>query len=522
MPTATRSAAGSLAPAPRPRVGTSSTKSLRLLACTLVIVAAALLAPGAASASKSQLSLIQDDRELLSGGNPGGSMAEIANLGVDVVRTNIIFYKIYKTPSDRKRPAGFDAADPNSPQYDWSKMDTLVRLANDHGLRILGTITGPGPHFSTRSPKSCRAVPCTRNPSPRDFGKFAAAVAKRYRGQIDYYSIYNEPNLENWLTPQQKRPGIGKVQTEAVLYRKLFIAAYNSIAKFDRARRNKVMFGEVAAISEPLPLLNAALCLDVRGNKFRGRQARRHGCSGKVKKLNIGGFAVHPYNSGAYGTPRSKTRSKYALPMAYMPRLHRLIDRAKKLGRITRRAPILSTEFGFQSKPPDRLASSLAKQAQFINEADRLFYGDKRVIMVGQYELSDEPRVDIFNTGLRFADTKGRGKKPSYEAYQVPLVVTRLSSRKVEVYGQVRPGGAASVQLQVLTGGDFRRVRSVRTSRRGMFKVNVTRKNAGRSVWRLASSAPSGAAHHEPHHEARQEAALLQELVPSSSARVAA
>ena len=36
-------------------------------------------------------------------------------LGVDVVRTNVIFYKVYNQPSQRKRPAGFDAADPNSP-----------------------------------------------------------------------------------------------------------------------------------------------------------------------------------------------------------------------------------------------------------------------------------------------------------------------------------------------------------------------------------------------------------------------
>ena len=480
MPTATRSAA-------------------RLLACTLVLAAAALMAPGAASANRSQLSLIQDDRELLgsSGQDPASSMAEIANLGVDVVRTNIIYYKIYKTPSDRKRPAGFDAADPNSPQYDWSNMDRLVQLANDNGLRVLGTITIPGPHFTTKNPGRCRAVPCPRNPKPADFGKFAAAVAKRYKGQIDYYSIVNEPNLENWLQPQQTKPGIGKVQHEAVIYRKLFLAAYKSIARFDPARRNKVMFGEVAAISEPLPLLYGALCLDVNGNKFRGRQAKRHGCAGKVKRLNIGGFAVHPYNSGAYGTPRSKTRSRFALPMAYMPRLHRLIDRAKKLGRITRRAPILSTEFGFQSKPPERgaagrFAPTLVEQARYINELDRLFYADRRVIMVGQYELTDPPELDVFNTGLRFAEVDGREAKPSYEAYRVPLVVSRLSANRVEVYGQVRPGGSASVQLQVLKNGAFSAVRSVRTSSRGMFKVNVSRKKAARLTWRLAASTPNG------------------------------
>lgn len=472
-----------------------NTKRLRLLACALVMTALTLIAPSAASASKNQLSLIQDDRELLgnSGQDPAETMAEIANLGADVLRTNIIFYKIYKTPFDRKAPAGFNAADPNSPQYDWSRTDRLVQLARDNGLQVLATITGPGPHFSTEKPSRCRGVPCAKNPKIATFGQFAAAVAKRYKGKFTYYSIYNEPNLEGWIEPQQKKPGIGKVQTEGVIYRKLFIAAYKSIAKFDPARRNKVAFGEVAAISEPLAMLNASLCLDVKGNKFTGKQAKRHGCAGKVPKLNIGAFAVHPYNFGAYGTPQSKVQSRYALPLAYMPRLHKLIDRAKKLGRITRRAPIFSTEFGFQSKPPDRLAKSLALQARYINESDRLFYADPRVTMVGQYELSDEPRVDIFNTGLRFADTKGRGEKPSYDAYRVPLVVSKLSSNKVEVYGQVRPGGSKSAQIQVLKNGSFSAVRSVKTSSRGMFKVNVTRKNAAKLTWRLASSDSNGA-----------------------------
>jgi len=473
-----------------------STTSLRLLACTLVVAVAALVAPGAASAGKNQLSLIQEDRELLGsspGRDPADTMAEIASLGVDVIRTNIIFYKVYRDPSARQRPDGFDAANPDSPEYNWAATDRLVQLAQANGLRVLATITGPGPHFTSRTPGRCKTVPCPFNPRPSDFGKFAAAVAKRYRGQIDYYSIWNEPNLHGWLLPQQTRPRVGRVQTEAVTYRKLFIAMQRSIARFDPARRNKVYLGEVAAIGEPLPLLYATLCLDINGNPFKGRMKKAHGCAGRVAKLNIAGFAIHPYNSGAYGTPRSKTRNRFALPMAYMPRLHRLIDRAKQLRRITRKGSIIVTEFGFQSRPPDRFAPTLAKQAQYINEADRLFYGDRRISMVGQYELADEPLVDIFNTGLRFAGTRGRGVKPSYAAYRVPIVVTRRSSRSVEVYGQVRPGGSARVQIQAAKGGGpFRAVRSVRTSGRGMFTALVTRAGATRLRWRLAYSSPTG------------------------------
>ncbi|MBA3358235.1 MAG: hypothetical protein H0U20_02135, partial [Thermoleophilaceae bacterium] len=178
---------------------------------------AALMAPAMASASTGQLSLIQDDRELfgLGGHDPAGVMAEMKSLGVDVVRTNVIFYKVYNQPSQRKRPAGFNPADPNSAQYDWAGTDRLVQLARANGIKVLMSVTGPGPHWSSTRVSKCRRVPCTYLPNTKVFGQFAAAVAKRYRGRVDYYSIYNEPNLNVWITPQQSKPGGGRVQTEA-------------------------------------------------------------------------------------------------------------------------------------------------------------------------------------------------------------------------------------------------------------------------------------------------------------------
>ncbi len=473
----------------------TSTKSPRLLAITLLAALAVLAVPSTAPASPSQLSLMQDDRELLgnSGQDPAASMAEMKRLGVDVVRTNVVFHKIYRNPKQRKKPAGFNASNPNDERYyDFGLTDRLVRLARQNGIQVLMTISGPPPHFATEAPGKCRAVPCTFRPKPRDFGQFAAAVAKRYRGKVAYYSIWNEPNLNVWLTPQQKRPGGGRVQTEAAIYRKLWIAGYKSIARNDPGRRNRVLFGETAAIGEPLSLFRAALCLDESGKPFRGSLARKHGCGGRPAKLNIGGFAIHPYNFGGYGTPRSKVKRKTALPIAYVPRIHKVIDIAARRGRIRRRAPVFVTEFGFQTKPPDRFGRSLAEQAQFINESDRLFYADRRVAMVSQYELSDVPERDQFNSGLRFTEGRGRKMKPSYDAYRLPLVVTRRSARSVEVYGQVRPGRSNTVQLQSSSGRPFAAIRTVRTNSRGFFRITVNSGGAAGKRYRLSWMDPAG------------------------------
>ena len=478
-----------------PLHGIMSLQSPRLPACVFLAALAALLAPQAASASSSQLSLIQDDRELLgeAGADPAAAMAEIRSLGVDVVRTNVIHHKIYVSPRDRRKPRGFNPSDPNSFRYNWSATDRLVSLARANGIRVLMSVTGPGPFFSSSSPSRCRRVPCSYRPKPGEFGAFAAAVAKRYRGRVDYYSIWNEPNTgKTWLTPRYRRTRYGRVDAAGALYRKLFQAGQSAIARHDRARRNRVLFGETAAIGSPLPMLRAALCLDPQGRPFIGRLRALHGCSGRLRRLEIGGFAVHPWNAGAYGSPRTATRTRGSLPLAYMPRLHRLIDGAARRGRIGRGKGIWVTAFGYQTKPPDPFGISLDAQAQYINESDRLFFGDRRVRSVGQYGLADVPQTNLFNTGLRLSRSSGGQQKPAYAAYRLPIVVTRRSASSVEVYGQVPParlllGGPLTRPLVQVSqgGGPFATVATPTTNRRGIFRINVNRAGAASSRWRV-------------------------------------
>jgi len=472
-------------------VGTKTTKSSRLRACSLLVALAALLAPQAANAAPGQLSIFQDDRLLgATATNPAGTMAEVRALGADIVRTNVIYHKIYKTPRDRRKPAGFQASNPNSSKYNWAPIDRLVNLTRANGMQVLMTVTGPGPYFTSESPRRCRSGPCSFRPKPSEFAAFAAAAVKRYRGKVAYYSIWNEPNIgKTWLSPRLQRTRFGTVDVAGAIYRKLFIAGYNAVAKYDSRRRNRVLFGETAAIGAPLPMLRAALCLDARGRPFKGRLRSLQGCSGRVARLNIGGVAVHPYNFGGYGNAQSRTSTKSSLPLAYMPRLYRLLDGAARHGRIGRGKGAFVTEFGFQTRPPDPFGVSWGAQARLINESDRLFYGDRRIKSVSQYELTDVPQRSQFNTGLR----SNRGQaKPAYAAYQVPIVVTRRSGSSVEVYGQARPsrllmgGPVTRVDVQMARGGgSFASVAQPLTNRRGIFRINVNRAGASSARWRV-------------------------------------
>lgn len=471
-----------------------------------------LAAPGSARASSTQFSILQDDGVLLGSTphDPNKAMAEAKALGVDVVRVGIGWSKVSPKPLSRTIPAGFDVGNPNSPGYDWRYYDNFVERARLNGLKVLMTLAPPLPFWASEEPSRCPhriggyrnlALSCMWKPKPKLFGEFVKAVVRRYGnsapnaaagghgGQLALYSLWNEPNLEHYLYPQLVRTRHGTVDVAARRYRELWIEGWKAIAASDPGMRNKVLFGETAAISSPMDTLYAALCLDERGRPFRGKLKSLQGCA-RPERLPIGGLALHPYNKEGGGSVFSRSFTQDSLPLAHVNRAHRLMDRAARLGRIPRGRGIYITEFGFQSSPPDRvIRTSLPRHAAALNEAERLFYGDRRIKSTAQYEIFDAPDHREFNTGLRLVS--GR-KKPAWDAYRMPLVVTKLSGDLVEVWGHVRPA-RGRVRLSVTTVGSSRTtVARPRTNSAGYFRILLRRRDAARLRYRLEWSSPDG------------------------------
>ena len=478
----------------------------------LLALLGALWLPAAASASTTQFSIIQDDGTFL-GHNPDrdpeAAFAEAKALGVDAVRVFISWHHVSPNQNVRRRPAGFDVGNPNTPLYAWGMFDALVDRAKRHGVKLLFTLSPPMPFWASEEPGRCPhriggyaqlTLSCMWKPSPKLFAQFVKAVVLRYGataegtlgGQVALWSLWNEPNLEHYIWPQQKRTRHGLVDLGAARYRQLWIAGQRAIAKYDPPSRNKVLFGETAAISSPVDTLYAALCLDERGRPFSGALRRLQGCS-RAKRLPIAGLALHPYNNFAVGSVYTRSHTKDSLPMGYLPRAHRILDRAARYGRIPRGRPIYITEFGFQSSPPDPFGDALspARHAAAINEAERLFYGDPRVRSVSQYELYDVPSPDDFNTGLRFSDGE---PKPAWAAFRMPLVVTKLKPNAIEVWGMVRPAFGRTRPEIAIAGGVFAGAVVGRplTNDRGYYRFTVRRPGASKLRLRASWTAPSG------------------------------
>ena len=156
----------------------------------VVPLAAALLTLGAGTARAAGPEVgVSDDRVLLVGGaDPDRVVGEWKANGVDVVRIFALWSRI----APARKPAGFDGANQHAPGYEWGRLDEAIRRVRRAGIRVMLTVSGPGPVWTSRSPG--RGNPRYK-PDPAAYAAFATAVASRYGAEVDGYILWNEPNL---------------------------------------------------------------------------------------------------------------------------------------------------------------------------------------------------------------------------------------------------------------------------------------------------------------------------------------
>jgi hypothetical protein len=77
-------------------------------------------------------------------------------------------------------------------QFEWNEPDRVVDAVQKTGLKLLARVDIP-PDWALPPDhqKGTHGPPA----NPQDFGDFLSALARRYRGRIQAYQIWNEPNL---------------------------------------------------------------------------------------------------------------------------------------------------------------------------------------------------------------------------------------------------------------------------------------------------------------------------------------
>ncbi|MGU3432790.1 cellulase family glycosylhydrolase [Actinomycetes bacterium M1A6_2h] len=110
-------------------------------------------------------------------------------------------------------------AQPMRSYYDWAPSDKVIDAAASRGLTVLATITNTPAWASIgRAP-----VPTTAPEDPTVYGEFAGMVAARYRGKVDAYEIWNEPNGRQYFGPDP----------DPIRYTAMLVAAYAQIKAAD-------------------------------------------------------------------------------------------------------------------------------------------------------------------------------------------------------------------------------------------------------------------------------------------------
>jgi hypothetical protein len=472
------------------------------------VLAAPLAAPAPASAAKTQESVFQDDRLLVSMGDQvrQRTLFELRSLGVDTIHSLVFWHKIAPRPHSRRRPRGFNPSDPaDYPPGAWDAWDGLVRDSTALGIDVLLSPTGFVPAWASDCGSDAE-VPDACRPDPRQYKRFVKAVGLRYSGlyrdenqgrhllpAVHRWSIWNEPNQAGWLYPQRAIKDGRTVPEAPHIYRRLVYAAIGALRATGH-RDDQVLLGETAPLGRrfgalgklsmpPAEFYRELFCLDRRGRPFRGVDARLRDCR-RFKRLRAEGITHHPYTRGA-GRPPRAAAARDDVPITALGRLVRVLDQAAKRRRFPRDASIYLTEFGFQTKPPSRKFGVRPRaQAVYLNQSEWLAWRNPRVASFGWYELWDERAPGVYKTGLKFY---GGRAKPAFDAYRLPIWVVRRP-RYITVFGHVRPaepGSRERVRIQNRPAGErrYKTVKSVTVAGPDGYFLTKLAPRSGR--WRL-------------------------------------
>jgi hypothetical protein len=500
-----------------PFMRSTKLRGLLTAALTLTTFATLLLAgPGPASASTTQVSILQDTSFL----NSTATALPMARaLGAKTIRVNVPWYSMAPKPSSTRKP-NFNASNPNGYAADkWAPYDALVTAARQQGLSVAFQVTGGAPRWAEG--KDAPAVYRKKTgygwrPNATLYGQFVHAVAQRYDGSfrpngadsalpaVRFWSFWNEPNFGTDLGPQTTNGST--VPVAPTLYRALLNAAWKAMHQTGHSH-DTLLIGELdplgnalqrvghpgrypgtTNVTAPLSFVRALYCVDSKGRRLTAAAAKLYSCPSTTAAsrafraqnpalFSATGFAIHPYSfKQAPNISPSKVNNNYTT-FPVLARLTTALDLSTKAYQSGKRFQIYSDEFGYITRPPAGPGyPSQTTAASWLNETEYLSYKNRRVASYDQYLINDPPstkfnRTPGFNTGLY--TTSGQPKS-TLAAYRLPLWLPQTAvhaGARTEIWGGARPAvyagtGARTVQIQMQKQGrgSWTTIQTVRAS----------------------------------------------------------
>jgi hypothetical protein len=381
--------------------------SKKLILLTLATILVAVLISAGATAGRNQSAArsfsvgIYDDGMTLA--NPDKGFPILHNLRAQVVRITLW----WGGPIGVAKTQPKNATNPADPAYDWSAYDRAVQDAAKYNIKVLFSIVGT-PTWANGG-RAAKYAP-TR---PIALQNFATAAARRYSGMFEpttdgpalpavhLWLAWNEPNNPVFLYPQYRKVNGRWFAQSAYSYVRICNAIWTGVHSVQHTAA-KVACGGT----------------DPRGNNQpRSKRASISPLAflRSVKKFNLRHFdawAHHPYASRPTEKPTSKPNAKDKSTII----LGNIGVLVKELTRLYGKKPVWITEYGYQTRPPDRtFGVAWNTQAKYLAQAYSIARKNPRIQMMIWFLVKDESRLAGWQSG--FFTTAGK-RKPSYYTFR--------------------------------------------------------------------------------------------------------
>jgi hypothetical protein len=388
------------------------------------------------------------------------------------VRVGLTWAHLVRGNGDPQPPAGFNQADPASPDYDWHKVDDAVRSVAAHHKKIIFVIDQAPPWANGPGTPGPNVGSGAWNPNPTMFSQFVHAAALRYSGsypdpqhpgsslpRVKYWEPWNEPNI----------PGFFSAPDPVSAYRTLLNRAYTALKAVHSD--NLVVVGGLAPVKPfpdsftPLDFAAKVLCLRRVGTHFRADPS----CH---QRARFDVLAVHSYVLGA--TPTRPAAIPGDVFPADMGEVHNLVQTENRVHGGSHQTWV--TEFAWYTNPPNaQLGDADATAARYVAYSMYEMWksGVSTVIWLGAVDLP--PSEADMGHGLYYASGQ---PKLVLQAFSFPVIASVRRGQGF-VWGRAPVSRSVRVVVQRSVGGGWRTVAGTRTGSDGVFSARFGARGNG-------------------------------------------
>jgi cellulase (glycosyl hydrolase family 5) len=363
-----------------------------------------------------------------------------------------------------------NAKNPSDPAYNWTSLDARVNHAVSRGLTPFVTVWR-APSWA----EQCSSVrPGICNPNPAMFGDLGTALATRYgaTGKVRNWEVWNEPNLQYFLMPQQAADGSWR---SPIIYRNLLNSFATAVRAVDSGAT--IIAGATAPLKRkpsqpgPLPFMRGVLCL-------------KPACSTDAK---LDAWSTHPYTNGG---PRHHAYAATDVSLGDLPEMRRVLQAGISGGHVDHaRSPVglWVGEFGWDTKLPDPKAVGSKLHSRWVSEALYRSWQAGVTVFIW-HQVMDRPLPStMYQGGLFFcgrislsddsngacekfaANYSNNVRKLSWRAFYFPFVAYDANGR-LTIWGRT-PGAQPGLQvaIQRRTSSGWRTITSATSNGVGIF-----------------------------------------------------